>query len=160
MLFRSQIPQANQEHAHRMLQCLVVAVRPLYVDELAELLAFDFDGAQGGIPKYHPSLRLDDQTQAVLSTCSSLVTIINEQQWPGLPPGFVPLYSPSPSRPPSPTPYDPFSYDPSPSPHRRVVQFSHFSVKEFLVSERLMSSLCGDILRYHIRLQSDRKSVV
>jgi ankyrin repeat protein len=114
----SQIPQANQDHAHRMLQCLVVAVRPLYVEELADLLAFDFDAAQGGIPKYRPSLRLDDQTQAVLSTCSSLVTIIKER-WS----------------------------------HCRVVQFSHFSVKEFLVSNRLATSL-GDLSRYHIRLRS------
>jgi ankyrin repeat protein len=113
-----QIPQANQAQAHCMLQCLVVAVRPLSVAELAELLAFDFDAAQGGIPKYRPTLRMDDQTQAVLSTCSSLVTIIDERR----------------------------------SGHQ-VVQFSHFSVKEFLVSIRLSSSL-GDISRYHIRLGS------
>ena len=110
------IPQVNQTHAHRMLQCLMVAVRPLRVEELAELLAFEFDAAQGGIPKYHPALRLDDQTQAVLSTCSSLVTIVNER-WPG----------------------------------HQVVQFSHFSVKEFLVSNRLAPSP-GDTSQYHIRL--------
>ena len=113
-----QIPQANQAHAHRMLQCLVVAVRPLRVEELAELLAFEFDSAQGGIPKYRPALRSDDQTQAVLSTCSSLVTIIHEH-WSG----------------------------------SQFVQFSHFSVKEFLVSTRLASAL-GDISRYHISLGS------
>src|SRR6266702_8001013 len=28
----SQIPQANQAHAHRMLQCLMVAIRPLRVE--------------------------------------------------------------------------------------------------------------------------------
>src|SRR6266702_1061033 len=110
----SQIPQANQAHAHRMLQCLVVAVRPLRVEELAELLAFEFDAAQGGIPKYRAAWRLDDQTQAVLSTCSSLVTIINDR-WYG----------------------------------RHVVQFSHFSVKEFLMSNRLTSPL-GDFSRYQI----------
>ena len=117
-----QIPQANQAHAHRMLQCLVVAVRPLEVAELAELLAFEFDGAQGGIPKYCPALRLDDQTQAVLSTCSSLVTIVKERS-------------------------------PDLGPDRQVVQFSHFSVKEFLVSNRLAPSL-GDISQYNIRLGS------
>jgi len=111
----SQIPQANQAHAHRMLQCLVVVVRPLRVEELAELLAFEFDAAQGGIPKYRAAWRLDDQTQAVLSTCSSLVTIINKP-WSG----------------------------------RQVVQFSHFSVKEFLISDRFTSSL-GDFSHYHIR---------
>ena len=43
-----QIPQVNQAHAHRMLQCLSVAARPLRVEELAEVLAFEFDEAQGG----------------------------------------------------------------------------------------------------------------
>jgi hypothetical protein len=92
----------------------MVAVRPLRVEELAELLAFEFDAAQGGIPKYRAAWRLDDQTQAVLSTCSSLVTIIDDR-WSG----------------------------------RQVVQFSHFSVKEFLISNRLTSPL-GDFSRYHI----------
>ena len=101
-----------------MLQCLVAAVRPLRVEELAELLAFDFDAAPRGIPKYRPALRLDDQTQAVLSTCSSLVVVIYER-WS----------------------------------NRQVVQFSHFSVKEFLVSNRLASSL-GNISQYRICLGS------
>ena len=108
-----QIPQVNQAHAHRMLQCLMVAVRPLRVEELAELLAFEFDAAQGGIPPYRAAWRLDDQTQAVLSTCSSLVTII-KQPWSGV----------------------------------HLVQFSHFSVKEFLMSNRL-----GDFSRYRISLR-------
>jgi hypothetical protein len=92
----------------------MVAIRPLRVEELAELLAFEFDATQGGIPKYRATWRLDDQTQAVLSTCSSLVTIINDR-W---------------------------------SSHQ-VVQFSHFSVKEFLMSNRLTSPL-GDFSRYQI----------
>jgi ankyrin repeat protein len=106
----SQIPQANQAHAHRMLQCLLVSIRPLRVEELAELLVFEFDATQGGIPKYRAAWQLDDQTQAVLSTCSSLVTIINERQSGDL-----------------------------------IVQFSHFSVKEFLISNRL-----GGLSRYQI----------
>ena len=125
-----QIPQANQAHAHRMLQCLVVAVRPLYVEELAELLAFEFDATARGIPKYHPALRLDDQTQAVLSTCSSLVTIIDGPQ--------NPVFSRRQRHRELP---------------RQIAQFSHFSVKEFLVSIRLASSP-GDISQYHIRLPS------
>jgi cytohesin len=121
----NQIPQANEAHARRMLQCLVIAVRPLEVEELAELLAFEFDASRGRIPKYRPALRLDDQTQAVLSTCSSLVTIANDDSdgyWPH-------------------------------GRRRQVVHFSHFSVKEFLVSNRLASSP-GDISRYHICLSS------
>ena len=110
----SQIPQTNQAHAHRMLQCPLVAMRPLRAKEPAELLAFEFDASDGGIPEYRADWRLDDQTQAVLSTCSSLITIVNNDEN-------------RPSRHP-------------------VVQFSHFSVKEFLMSNRL-----GDFSRYHIR---------
>ena len=103
-----QISRANQGHAHRMLQCLMVAVRPLRVEELAELLAFEFDATQGGIPRYRGAGQLDDQTQAVFSTCSSLVTIVDNDDG-------------------------------------QIVQFSHFSVKEFLTSKRL-----GDFSQYHI----------
>jgi ankyrin repeat protein len=115
----SQIPQANQAHAHRMLQCLVVSVRPLRVEELAELLTFEFDAAEGGIPKYRAAWRLNDQTQAVLSTCSSLVTIIDDED------------------------------------DIQIVQFSHFSVKEFLISNRLTvseRSPLGDFSGYQIHL--------
>jgi ankyrin repeat protein len=111
-----QIPQAIQAQAHRMLQCLVVAARPLRVEELAELLAFESDAVQGGIPKYDAAEQLDDQTQTVLSTCSSLVIVVDE-----------------------------------PSDDRQIVQFSHFSVKEFLTSNRLASSV-EDSSRYHVHL--------
>ncbi len=38
-----EIPKSNRVYAHRLLQCLTVAVRPLRVEELAEVLAVDFD---------------------------------------------------------------------------------------------------------------------
>jgi ankyrin repeat protein len=107
-----QIPQASQAHAHRMLQCLVVAVRPLRVEELAEVLAFEFDTAEGAVPRYRADWRPNDQVQTVLSTCSSLIAIVDDHG-------------------------------------SQVVQFSHFSVKEFLMSDRLTSSL-GDLSRYRI----------
>ena len=111
-----EIMRANQSHAYRMLQCLTVANRPLSVAELAEILAFDFNEIKGGIPKLNANWRWDDHEQAVLSTCSSLVTVV------------------------------PNDYDESP-----VVQFSHFSVKEFLMSDRLASSR-REISQYHISL--------
>jgi ankyrin repeat protein len=140
-----QIPQVNQAHAHRMLQCLVVAIRPLRVEELAELLAFEFDAAQGGIPKYLPALRLDDQTHAVLSTCSSLVTITVAPR--SLSFRYI-VHSGLQARPKSRMPTEA-----SREKTVQFVQFSHFSVKEFLVSNRLASSL-GDISRYQISLGS------
>src|SRR6266702_7532573 len=102
-----EIKRANQAHAYRMLQCLTVAVRPLSVAELAELLAFDFDVAKGGTPQLNLDWRLKDHEQAVLSICSSLITVVPSQWSP-------------------------------------IVQFSHFSVKEFLMSDRLARST-GDI---------------
>ena len=110
------INKANREHAHRLLHCLTVAIRPLRVEELAEVLAIDFDAArQGGIPKLNPDWRWTDQHQAVLSTCSSLITIVDDED-------------------------------------SRVVQFSHFSVKEFLTSDRLAHS-SKDVSQYHILLE-------
>ena len=45
------INKANREHACRLLQCLTVALRPLRVEELAEVLAIGFDAsADGGVP--------------------------------------------------------------------------------------------------------------
>ena len=110
------ILKANRAHAHRLLQCLMVAIRPLYVDELAEVLAFDFDSAERGIPKFNASWRWVDQEEAVLSTYSSLVSVVAADN------------------------------------SRRVVQFSHFSVKEFLMSDRLASS-SKNISDYHIALE-------
>jgi ankyrin repeat protein len=95
-----------------MLQCLMVAVRPLRVEELAELLAFEFGAAQGAVPKYRTDWRPNDQVEAVLSTCSSLTAIVDDHG-------------------------------------SQVVQFSHFSVKEFLTSNRLSCSL-GDFSQYRI----------
>jgi hypothetical protein len=93
------------------LQCLVVAVRPLEVKELAEVLAFDFN--TGGIPKLNPGWRWQDQEEAVISACSSLVTIVKDGD-------------------------------------SQVVQFSHFSVKEFLTADRLAEPI-RDVSCYHIQ---------
>ena len=112
----SDINKANREHARRLLQCLTVALRPLRVEELAEVLAIDFDGsAHGGIPQLNPKWRWADQHEAVLSTCSSLIAIVDNG-------------------------------------NAKVVQFSHYSVKEYLTSDRLARS-SGDIFRYHIDLE-------
>ncbi len=115
------IMKANRAQAYLMLQCLTVAIRPLSVAELAELLAFDFDAAKGGIPELNSNWRWEDHEQAVLSTCSSLITIV-------------------------------------PAGDSLVVQFSHFSVKEFLLSDRLATST-NDISRYHIVLE-DANTVI
>ena len=99
-------------HARRLLACLAVAIRPLSIVELAEVLAFDLDAAEAEVPAFHAEWRWEDQEQAVLSACSSLISVVDGDD-------------------------------------SRVVQFSHFSVKEYLMSNRLASA-CGDISLYHI----------
>ena len=94
-----------------------MAVQPLRLEELAEVLAFDFEDAPRGVPKLNVDWRQEDQGRAVLSACSSLITIVHDG-------------------------------DDS----RRVVQFSHFSVKEFLTSDRLAVA-AEDISFYHIDLE-------
>jgi hypothetical protein len=90
----------------------MVAVRPLCLEELAEVLVFDFNKVPGGIPELNADWCQEDQERAVLSTCSSLITIVHDGE-------------------------------------QRVVQFSHFLVKEFLMSDRLAITT-EDILFHHI----------
>ena len=70
-----EIKKPNREHARRVLQCLVVAIRPLRVEELAEVLALDFGDQDEGMPKLNPNWRWQDEEQALLMSCSSLITI-------------------------------------------------------------------------------------
>lgn len=51
-----EIKKPNRDHARHLLQCLVVAIRPLRVEELAEVLAVDFDDVDG-TPKLNTSWR-------------------------------------------------------------------------------------------------------
>jgi ankyrin repeat protein len=70
-----EINLTNRNHARRLFQCLAVANRPLRVEELAEVLAVDFD-TEGATPKLNVNWRWEDPEQAVLSIGSSLVTIV------------------------------------------------------------------------------------
>ena len=91
----------------------MVASRPLLVEELAEVLALDL--STGEVPKLNADWRWEDQEEAVLSACSSLVSIIVENG-------------------------------------SRVVQFSHFSVKEFLTSHRPASCM-EEVSWFHIPIE-------
>ena len=106
-----EINKADWELAYRLLQCVTVASRPLRVDELAEFLAFDFQ--EGPIPTFQEGWRLDDPLDAVLSTCSTLLSLVNVDG-------------------------------------SAVIQFSHFSVKEFLVSTRLAKTDDETLHRYFV----------
>ena len=73
-----EIGPANRDHAYRLLQCLAVAIRPLRVEELAEILVLDYDGSNGVTPKVIEDWRLEDRQESVLSTCSSLITLVDD----------------------------------------------------------------------------------
>ena len=70
-----EIDGRNWEFARRLLLCVAVVSRPLRVEELAECLAFEFNA--GRIAKYREDWRLEDPVDAVLSTCSTLLSLVN-----------------------------------------------------------------------------------
>jgi hypothetical protein len=105
------IPKEKFEHARRLFQCIVAAIRPLRVKELAEIFAIEFE-ATNLVEGWRP----ENPEEAVLSACSSLIAIIDDQG-------------------------------------STIVQFSHFSVKEYLTSDRLQTSDIGHVCGYHIPLE-------
>ena len=109
------IPKEKRQHAHRLFQCLVVAFRPLRVEELAEVFAIEFEADAG--PSLKEGWRPDSPEDAVLSACSTLIAVIEDKG-------------------------------------SKIVQFSHFSVKEYLTSDRLRISEMGNIRQYHIPLDA------
>ena len=110
-----EISKEKWQHAHRLFQCLVAAIRPLRVEELAEIFAirFDADGSPGLMEGWRP----ENPEEALLSACSTLIAIVENEG-------------------------------------SKIVQFSHFSVKEFLTSDRLQTSEVGNICNYHIPLDA------
>src|SRR6267154_3319934 len=108
------ISRERQEYAQRLFQCLAESIRPLHAEELAEILAIQFN--PGKLPHYNMDWRPPNPEEAVLSACSSLITIVDEDT-------------------------------------SRVVQFSHFSVKEYLSSERLANA-GNHLSQYYIHPRS------
>jgi ankyrin repeat protein len=109
------IPKEKRQHAHHLFQCLVVAIRPLRVEELAELFAIEFDQDSG--PSLNEGWRPENPENALLSACSTLIAVIENDG-------------------------------------SKIVQFSHFSVKEYLTSGRLRTSEIGNVRHYHIPLDA------
>jgi ankyrin repeat protein len=105
------IDDENWEYAHRLFQCIVVARRPLRVEELAEFLAFKSE--TGGSITFEENWRPENPRDMVLCTCSSLVAVVDVDDSP-------------------------------------VMQFSHFSVKEYLTSGRIAK---GPVSRYYTPLE-------
>ena len=102
------IDEEKREYAQRLFRCLTVSIRPLRVEELADILAVEFDDV--ALPTFNAAWRSEDSEEAVMSVCSSFIAVVDM------------------------------------GPHQ-VVQFTHFSVKEYLTSERL--AMAEDRLSYY-----------
>ena len=106
------IPKRNSNHARRLFQCIVAAIRPLRVEELAEIIAIEFDpNVANLVERWRPT----NPEEAVLAACSSLITIIDVRG-------------------------------------SKAVHFSHFSVREYMTSDRLLTSDIGP-RDYYISLE-------
>jgi len=110
------IPKEKRQHAHRLFRCLVVAIRPLRVEELAEIFAVEFglDGAYNVMECWRP----ENPEEAIVSACSTLIAVVDGDEG------------------------------------SKIAQFSHFSVREFLTSDRLRTSEVGDIRDYYVSLDA------
>src|SRR5216684_6123979 len=95
------IDKQKRKYAQRLFQCLLVSIRPLRIEELAEVFAVQFEGTAS--PLFNEKFRPADAGEAVLSACSSLIAIVDRGA-------------------------------------DQIVQFAHFSVKEYLTSERLATA--------------------
>ena len=96
-----EIDKPNWEYAHRLFQCVAAASRPFSVEELAEFLAFDFNAGQ--TPAYLADWRPEDPIHTLLSTCSSLLAVVDGepiQRSPSVTPDYrsmpTPIESPVP----------------------------------------------------------------
>jgi ankyrin repeat protein len=107
------IDEEKRGYTYRLFQCLTVSVRPLRVDELVEVFAIELDAET--MPGFDAEWRPEDAEEAVMSACSTLVTIVEVED-------------------------------------SKVVQFSHFTVKEYLTSSRLANS--NLVSHYHVPLLS------
>jgi hypothetical protein len=96
-----EIDEEKRTYAHRLFQCLIISIRPLYVNELSELFAILPDTES--TPGFDIGWRPADPEEFILSACSTLVTIVDAD-------------------------------------YEKVVQFSHFSVREYLTSDRIANS--------------------
>jgi ankyrin repeat protein len=107
------IDEEKQGYTYRLFQCLTVSIRPLRLKELVEVLAIQLDAEK--MPGFDADWRPEDAEEAVMSACSTLVTIVEDD-------------------------------------YSKFVQFSHFTVKEYLISSRLANS--NLVSHYHIPLLS------
>ncbi len=108
ILFR--LPEENWEHTYHVFHTLMVATRPLTMEELCLVLAIDFIAEV--TPKYEEIWRSDDPEDNLVTVCSTFLSFVDVDG-------------------------------------SRIAQFCHYSVKEFLTSERI-SKFETKVARYRL----------
>ncbi|USP80476.1 hypothetical protein yc1106_07750 [Curvularia clavata] len=108
----SAISEDDSKYAIPILRWLTFAVRPLSVDEVAEVVAVNLDGEA----RFDCDEVLEDPLD-VLSICSSMVTITTEESG-------------------------------GQDPVKQIVALAHYSVKEYLISDRIQT---GSAARYSMQ---------
>ena len=94
------VAEENWEHTYHVFHTLMVATRPLTMDELCLVLAIDFIAEV--TPKYEEIWRSDEPEDNLLTVCSTLLSFVDVDG-------------------------------------SRIAQFAHYSVKDFLTSERILT---------------------
>ena len=115
------IDKQKREYAYRLFQCLVISKRPLRVKELAELFAIQPNAET--LPTFDANLRPENPEEFILSACSTLVTVVQDQDQILFRDEYQNL-------------------------DEKIVQFSHFSVREYLISDRI--TISEHVSRFHI----------
>ena len=116
------IPEQRREYALRLFQFMAVSIRPFRVEELADILAFRFEA--GVAPRFEEDCPEVDPEEALLSTCSTMIVIatVDGRSWE-------------------------FGWLDEPV---RVVQFAHFSVQEFITSERVQINPKRNVAQFRV----------
>ena len=102
-----EIEKQNRDYAYHLFQCLVASIRPLRVEELAEIYVMQN-------PTLDDGWSVMDAEEIVLSACPGLVAVVNVSG-------------------------------------QKIVQFAHFSVKEYLTSDRI--AISEHVSHFHILLR-------
>jgi ankyrin repeat protein len=104
------LPEENWDHTYHAFHCLMVATRPLTIEELALVLAVDFIAEV--TPKYEAIWRSEEPEDNLVTVCTTFLSFVDVDG-------------------------------------SRIAQWAHYSVKEFLASERIANK-ATKVARYRL----------